>query len=284
MDIFLDTSIQIARLLRPTLKTPIQATLSNYQRKTSGTVALQEFKRRVLKEAAYLLTKLNQTGSYKATLEYVTSVLPQQQNRKRTICLLLLHGILHNRSDDELTERARLYLRTLLIHGEKQFINLLDQVVPDSNCHLAKLPIRELKRYQSYEIETRCSKTMGKCQIGQFLTERQELCNRLLNFLKGLPAERLTSELERARDFLGKVLTQGFSRNIHSEESCLRHGDLILALESHGCDVFYTMNYRESQAFADCLGQDLIVRPNNPDSDEKTFRQSEKPWPPLTPA
>lgn len=279
MDIFLDTSIQIARLLRPALKKPIQASLSNYQRKGSGTVALQEFKRRVLKEAAYLLTKLNQTRSYNATIEYVTSVLPQKQERKRTICLLLLHKILHDRSDEELTERARLYLRTLLMHGEKQFIDSLDEIVPQSNCYLARIPVHEKKRYLSYEIETRCSKTKGKCNVAQFLIEKQDVCRLLAEFLNKLPIERVTRELESGRGFLDKMAANDSVENVPNEEPCLKYGDLLLALESQGCAIFYTMNYRESQAFADFLGQDLVIRPNNPANEEQTFLQSAKPWP-----
>jgi len=275
----LDTSVQIARLLRPALRKPIETSLSRYQRKSSGTIALQEFKRRVLKDAAYLLTKLNQTKSYKSALEYVTSVLPPKQERKKTICQLLLHQILDNRSDEELTERARRYLRTLIMHGEKQFIDSLDEVVPESNCYLARLPVREKKRYLFYEIETRCSKTKGKCQIEQFLFERRDICKGLLEFLTQLPNQRMTTELEKAREFLSKLVAKDFAQIAHSEEPCLRYGDLVLALESQGYAVFYTMNHRESQAFADFLGQDLRVRPNNPENEEQTYLRSAKPWP-----
>jgi len=120
MSIFLDTSILISRLIRDNdLKSKINAFPANHDRKVTGTIALQEFKQRVLKDALYLLAKLNKTKSYMQTLSFVTSALPQQSNRRRTICLLLLHKLLPGRSNDELTERARLYLRVLVLYGKK---------------------------------------------------------------------------------------------------------------------------------------------------------------------
>ena len=275
---FLDTSVQIARLLRQQMKQPIETCVSKYRRKASGTIALQEFKRRVLKEAAYLLTKLNSTKSYAVTLEYVTTVLPRMQERKRTICQLLLQTILHNRSDEELTERARLYLRTFLMHGEKQFLRFVDEIVPRENCYLAKLPVQEKKRYVSYAIETKCSKTGGKCPIGNFLQQKKETCLKLFQFLSQLPPERLTTELEKARDLLEKAASNALFA-ADREEPCLKYGDLLLCLESEGWPAFYTMNYKESQAFADFLGQELVIRPNNPANQEETHRSSAKPWP-----
>lgn len=276
--IFLDTSVQIARLLRPQLRQPIENCVSNYRRKASGTVALQEFKRRVLKEAAYLLTKLNQTNSYSVTLEHVTSVLPRMQERKRTICLLLLHKILHDRSDEELTERATLYLRTLLVHGEKMFLRFLDEIVPPENCYLARLPVKEKKRYLSYTIETRCSKTRGKCRVGDFLHQKKEICRKLFEFLNQLPQQRLTGELQNARELLEKIARNTLGA-AESEEPCLKYGDLLLCLESEDWPAFYTMNYKESQAFADFLGQDLVIRPNNPANQEEIHCSSARPWP-----
>jgi hypothetical protein len=276
--IFLDTSVQIARLLRPQMKQPIENCVSKYRRRASGTVAVQEFKRRVLKEAAYLLTKLNQTNSYHQTLEYVTAVLPKMQERKRTICLLLLHKVLHDRSDQELTERARYYLRTLLMHGEKLFLRFLDEVVPPTNCYLARLPIQEKRRYYSYTIETKCSKTRNRCQIAEFLQQRKEICQELFQFLSQLPQGRLTPELERGREFVGKIVG-GTLNTVDGEEPCLNYGDFLLALESEGWPAFYTMNYRESQAYADFLGQELLIRPNNPASQEQIHQTSSKPWP-----
>jgi len=57
--IFLDTSIQIARFFREKrMKNRIEERLSNYDMVVSSSIVLQEFKRRVLSEALYLLNQL----------------------------------------------------------------------------------------------------------------------------------------------------------------------------------------------------------------------------------
>jgi hypothetical protein len=109
--LFVDTSVQIARFHRePAMKTTIMASLHKYEIKVSSRIALQEYKRRILGEAVYLLNLLNTTGSFQATLEHVTNVLPDAWKRKRNICLSILVSLFPNIADDERTERAQRYL------------------------------------------------------------------------------------------------------------------------------------------------------------------------------
>ena len=279
--VFVDTSIQVARLLRePEMKARIKTWLSQYKLKISSTVALQEFKRRVLRDLFYLLTKLNQTKSYRKALNYITSVLPSFYARKRQICLLALHNIMPGASDEELTERARLYLRTLLVTGEKRFRSDFDSILEGINCYWAKTPVREIRRYATYDFgDTKCSKSRGLCQVGTSLGAKLATCRRLHRFLENLPAKRQTAELAKAQGFLRKVVNAANLENIQEEEPCLAVGDLLIALESEGIPDFYTMNFKESQAFCDFLDQALAVRPNNPVRDEQIFTTSSKPWP-----
>lgn len=279
--VFIDSSIQVSRTIREAaMKARIAAWLSRYRLKVTGTVAIQEFKNRVLRDLAYLLTKLNQTDSYQRSLEYVTNVLPKQHQRKQRICLTVLHNILPGRSDQELTERARLYIRTLLVHGENELRRQMDSVVPGIDCYWAKVPVREKKRYVTYDLgERQCSKTKNLCQVGSALQSKRAVCENLLRFLQSLPPERMTSELQSAHDLLNRIVNGTALQNIHQEEPCLKAGDLLLALESEGVPDFYTMNYRESQAYCDFLQQSLTIRPNNPSNNEHTHLQSSKPWP-----
>ena len=58
--VFLDTSIQIARLVHgPQTKAGIRQRLARHERVFTGLVVRQEFKRRLLKEAEYLLRLLH---------------------------------------------------------------------------------------------------------------------------------------------------------------------------------------------------------------------------------
>jgi hypothetical protein len=279
--VFVDSSIQIAKAIRERpMKEQIAQWLARHDPPVTGLAALQEFKRRVLRECAFLLAKMKKNGSYQNTLDFITSVLPAQLSRKQHICLLLLHQILPGRSDQELTERARLYLRTLLITDEDQFRREWNVIDSGLDCYWARFSIRERRRYSDYDFgETHCSKSLGGCEIGAGINAKLETCRRLLEFLRGLAAERLTRELESARDILERMVMANDSNAIPKEELCLKAGDLLLALDSESAGDFYTMNYRESQAYCDFFEQNLTVRPNNPENDEKMYLNSEKPWP-----
>ncbi|HKZ39578.1 MAG TPA: hypothetical protein VJ044_01370, partial [Candidatus Hodarchaeales archaeon] len=220
--VFVDSSILIAKVIRDKeMKARIKNWLSRYKLKVSGTVALQEFKRRVLRDLAYLLTKLNQNKSYQKTLNYVTSVLPVQQQRKKNICILILHSILPGSSDEELTERARLYCRTLLVNGENLLNCELDSIVSGINCYWSRIPIREKKRYVAYELgEMHCSKSKKQCQVGGALEAKKAVCENLLNFLKTLPTRRITRELQSALEFLDRIVDRDALQRIHDEEPC----------------------------------------------------------------
>ncbi len=281
MAVFVDSSIQIAKAIREwPMKAKIAKWLEHHGPPITGFVALQEFKRRVLREVAYLLAKLTKNGSYQTTLDYITSVLPAQLSRKQKICLLLLHQILPGSSDQELTERARLYLRTLLVTGEDQFRREWGLMDGGLDCYWARFSIRERRRYADYDFGgTCCSQSQGGCEIGVGLNARLETCRRLLGYLRALSPERLTNELESARNILERILVAEDFKAIQNEELCLKAGDLLLALDSEFTRDFYTMNYRESQAYCDFFEQNLTVRPNNPAEDEKIYLKSEKPWP-----
>jgi hypothetical protein len=242
-----------------------------------------EFKRRVLRELAYLLAKLDQTRSYQKTLEHVHQILPAQQRRKEKICTSLLHQILPGATDEELTERSRRYFRTLLMTGENLFNSEFDEVLPGVDCFLANTPaVIEKQRYKKYQLgNIHCSKTKTQCRVGEALTRMLPRCKSLHDFLQSLPAERLTPELEAARDFLNRIVNGPSLEKIHDEDACLEVGDLLIAIESASIEHFYTMNYRESQAFCDFFGQNLTVRPNDPTHDEITHAHSARPWPSL---
>ena len=279
--VFVDTSILVAKVVRePAMKARIKSWLDRFQLKVSGRVALQEFKSRVLRDVAYLLYKLNQTGSYMATLNHVTNVLPRQAQRKQRICLPLLHQVLPGgTSDQELTERARLYLRTLLVYGQKHIELELDALQPSITCYWSTVAVVEKRPYSDYDFgDRKCSKSRGRCQISEDLQARMPLCRRLLAFIQALPPERVTTEIDHARTVLDKVVNGEIGR-IDEEDPCLTAGDLLLALDSEPVREFYTMNYRESQAYCDALGQNLTIRPNDPARDEEEYLASARPWP-----
>ena len=258
--IFLDTSIQIARIVHgPEIKQKIQERISEYDLPVSSEIVKQEFKRRLLKEAQYLLNQLNRLGSYSRVNRHVIDTLPPQQNRKRNICLEMLGTILEE-SDADLTERAKRTLRTLLKFGLDDFENTVKHIVRDAGCTCARFPVVERKRGKEYDFgKDKCSKVGGTCGIVEFLRGRSEEIGGVLEELKSLPDAERTDELKRIQEFIEQFLADPDSAN--QNDPCLKVGDLLIAMESVGIPVFYTLNAKESKHLCRRLGQDMIVRP-----------------------
>ncbi len=277
--IFTDTSIHIARLLRePEMKKIIEERLAQYDLVVASSVVLQEFKRRVLPDAIYLINQLNNKGSYQKVKRHVTHVLPDAMKRKRQICLGMLEKIFEsvdNANDSELTERAKRYLHTLIKHGSTYLKNKLGHIIQGTDCYLSKIPIKVKVPYKKYEqAEKKCSQVCHLCPITDFLKENATLCNKILKYLSKL--QNKTKELGNTLDFLQVFVDNPDS--IHEKNPCYSVGDLLISLESNKIPDFYTMNFKESKFFCDILDQNLIVLPHNPDKKDRIFSKQSKPW------
>src|SRR5208282_3205176 len=129
---FLDTTIQIARLVHCRItKDRIKLEISSFDCSVTSLVVWQEFKRRLLKDAKYLINLLNNYGSYDETMRHVTR-LPKEQRRKQMICLGTLQSIMDaagaRRGDAELAERGQRILRSLIQGGLRRFEQSVDFV------------------------------------------------------------------------------------------------------------------------------------------------------------
>src|SRR6185295_156793 len=93
-DLFLDTSIQIARHVHgPRTKAAIEQRLQHHSRVATSLVVRQEFKRRLLKEADYLLRLLFRYESFDEVHQHVIRLFGPWHDRKRNICLQTLAQI-----------------------------------------------------------------------------------------------------------------------------------------------------------------------------------------------
>ncbi len=240
--VFLDTSIQIARIVHnEEIKVRIAWRISQYDLTVSSEVVKQEFKRRLLKEAQYLLNQLNRLTSLQKVMRHVIDNLPPQQNRKRNICLQTLQTIFEGRDDSDLTERAKSSLRMLLRFGLNDFEDNVKHVERIAGCACSKFPVIERKPYKDYDLgKDNCSKVAENCGIAAFLVSRKELASRILDHLRSLDAGRKTEELQRAEQFLETYLES--PGDAPKGDPCLKVGDLIIALESSKIPEFYTLN------------------------------------------
>jgi hypothetical protein len=260
----------------PETKARIQAQIERHDISVSSEVVKQEFKRRLLKEAQYLLNQLNKRGSYEKVRRHVLDCLPPQMVRKQKICLQTLESIFEGRDDEELTERAKRSLRRLIKFGLGEFEETVGSIVREVACACSRYPVQE-KKTGVFDFGTdRCSKVEGACGIASFLDQRRDILVRIREALRSLPPMRKTQELTRAEAFLDQVLEDPGSAM--GNDPCLKVGDLVFALESVGIPIFYTLNYRESRHYCRWLDQDLIVRPINPEHEDILCAQSEPDW------
>jgi hypothetical protein len=275
--VFVDTSVQIARVIgSPELKEWIERRLGRYARVVSGLVVRQEFKRRLLKEAKYLLEKLDETKTVVRLRRHLIDHLPRQLERKRNICLTLLQTIDEQDNEGDHADRLRSFLHALLRDGmDEEFDSRVNEVVHDSGCACA---VRRVQRTgpnrDRYEFGTdQCSKSDEPCGVVAFLVGHRELTRAILGRLQELTGDAKTSELANAERFLLRVLEE--PSGAERLDPCLKVGDLLIALESVGVPHFYTLNRRESEHLCPVLGQVLIVRPKNDAYDDEVIPPAE---------
>ena len=279
--IFLDTSIQIARKVHsPEIKKIIETQISNYHISTSSLVVKQEFKRRLIKEAHYLLKQIKFRKSYSKVLRHVHN-LPQQQRRKMNICLDTLLTIDENDNEKDRTDRAICFFQDLLRNGLQDFNQSVDHVFEDSNCACGKKQIKP-KSNDEYDFGTnKCSRTEGTCGISNFLNEHESNLNKISSHLKNIPASdvkgKKSKELQNIEEFVNSCISD--SKKIEEKNPCYTVGDLLIALESSDIPTFYTLNGKESQHLCRILNQNLIVRRKNPEHDDITCLKNVENWP-----
>ncbi len=275
--VFLDTSIMIARFVHsPETKQRISARLAQYGFVTTGLVVRYEFRRRLLKEALYLLKQLNRLGSLDKLQRHVHDVLPQQQDRKRRICLQTIFTVYENASDEDRTERAKLFLKSLLKSGLSEFDELVDHVITESGCACGKISLRQ-KNTGNFDVgPEKCSKVAEVCEIGEFFRLNQDAIEQVRTHLVEVGLSNCSNELKGTVDFTDELKRD--DADLRSKDPCLTIGDFLIALESRNVPSMYTVNSRESKRLCRALNQTLIVRKQNPEHDDVVCDRESTDW------
>jgi hypothetical protein len=279
--LFLDTSIRVAQLVhRPKTKERIRQRIRKYGRTVTGLVVRQEFKRRLLAEAEYLLRILHRYDSFDEVQQHVIRLPGEFKGlqRKRNICLQTLAQV-HGGTDKERAERLRLYLRSLLVVGLGRFDQNVDILRTASGCACGRIEVVEKVPLRKYDVGPKnCSRLKpGQCGIIQFLANSPEARQKILQKLHSLQPGEKTRELQAAEKFL-ELLNRRLNQAT-GEDPCLTVGDLLIALESEGVPNFFTLNSRESQHLCRALGQTLIVRPIDPSTSDVVCDRDAADWP-----
>jgi hypothetical protein len=268
--VFLDTSIQISRFFKSDdLKRKIHERLSKFDVVVTGLIVRNEFRRRVLAEAQYLLRLLDKYRSAHRVRQHVNDQLGGWQNqRKRNICLDLLESFYPQSDDRDHTDRLRSLLRSLLIAGMDEFDESVDAIVTDSGCACGRQSVREIEAYKKYDLgSSSCKDYKAQCGINQFLFEKVEALRSIKAFLESVPEPEMTAELKAIESAIAHILSGG--AKTAEMELCKTVGDLLIALESSHIPSFYTQNVHESRHLCRALTQTMIYRSNHAgDEDE----------------
>ena len=276
--VFLDTTIQIARKIHsPPTKKRIAERIKSYDLTVTGQIVRQEFKRRFLKDARYLLDLFKRYKSYKDVMHHVVDVLTSFHQRKQKICLELLATFFPEELDEDLTDRSILLLKALLEFGLDEFDSSVGHVVRESGCSLAEMPVKKTR--SGYDLgKDRCSGSQD-CEVAKFLSKHKSKLEELLTYLSDVEDKAKSDEIRHIEAFIGDVLKNPDSTSVQLHEPCKTVGDLLIALESTGIPSVYTMNGKESQHLCRVMSQDLIVRSTNPDHEDVVCSKGDTNWP-----
>jgi hypothetical protein len=268
--VFVDTSIQISRRFKSDhLKSRIEDRLSKFDLVLTGLVVRNEFRRRVMSEAVYLLRLLEKYKSAKRVHEHVNDELGGWQNqRKRNISLNLLTKFYPEANDAEHTDILRRSLRSLLIAGLDDFDESVDSVIYDSCCACGHESVREIEAYKKYNIGNNSCKAAGQgCGVRPFLVSKMKELKMLSDHLRKTPASEKSEEIQRIEQTLTVLLEM--PEDVSGLELCQEVGDLLIALESSHIPTFYTQNVHESRHLCHALRQKLFYRDNHPANEDK---------------
>jgi hypothetical protein len=267
------------------MKARIAGRLETYDLTVTGEVVKQEFKRRVLMEARYLLELLNTNNSFQQTRRRVVSHLTKFQDRKRNICLETLEtiqetligpGIDEGVRDSDLTERAKSFLGMLIRFGLARFERDVGHLEKSLGCAASRRRIAQKKNGAFDFGPDKCSKSAEECGVANFLSERIDALKAISEYLASLQQSEKSDELKKTEEVVREFISNvDDARNLNP---CSTVGDLLIALESKGIPDFYTMNYKESQHLCKVFGQSMIYRPTNDTEEDVECLAQNEDW------
>ncbi|MDB4766542.1 hypothetical protein OAG71_02510 [bacterium] len=271
MNIFLDTSIEVARTTHcKEIRQKIEEREMLYDASLVSSVVLKEFRQRVLKDARYVLDLIHRHGNISAVIHQVNR-LPWQQARKQSICIGLIGLLFEDESEDSKLDRATLLLQVLIENG----LALIEQrsLVIKKACSMpdAGITKKTSKRGKvSYDFgPPDCSKVCD-CPIKSFLESKRDELQKILVELN--QSSKLTKELEAIKSF---VESHDSFEGIEQETPCDTVGDLLIALESSTVAEFMTLNIKESESLCRSLGQTLVWVKTNPDKEIEVLKPAQ---------
>lgn len=260
--LFLDTTIQIERIVSPAQRrVQLQATLANHRLLTS-TYVLGEFLRTLVKDAVQLHHRLEQATHF----DEVITQLGQHPNKREAGRMMLILGTLlrAERASQSITfapemrvqlqERLARYIKFALVD---LFFLGIDEMLDSTQCGLARerptVTPAANGNGSFFHLRTQCTRHVRECDLAEQMTIwRPELA---------ALADGLTRESDPVLVRMGQ-LAQQISEDpvIARGRNCTWYlGDLVIALELPADVPLYTTNVRHFAPILAILGKKLYV-------------------------
>ena len=259
---FVDTTILTDVLLKPGEKREAaQKTLRQFEVTELPVYAIKEFKAGPLTHYVYIHNKLDQTGSFRRTIDAIQK-LNYYQQRKASTALEALSAAMDSfggRTLPELEERYgdkashdrvtcdlhRLALRTLIVKAWKRRRSVTSRVVVPLKCYFEVEP--KMKRGK-IELTNKSCHVDPECCLADMLRSRPNALKKLLQATEDLE----TKESRLTAKALRKVQK---SRVVISDQDCRDIGDAIFAFFAPDDAVILTTNIKDHKPLAEALNK-----------------------------
>lgn len=252
IEIFLDTSIHIARLKSRKLKKTIGDTLNLYAWRGTCGYAKLEYGNNILSIAGFLLDKLKEKGRLERLRFYMHNELPQLYYGKHVTWFSnLLHAYFN---EPEATERAERSLRHLLRMGTDAVSALCDETRDGIKCSWANQD-----RSVRWKNPSRSKFSRAVCRIDEFFAENQVLFCSIRDAIRKLKADMMTDELQRFAELIDQACQN--PKILRDCGKCPGLADALIAVHSHSYGSFFTQNIAESQVLCPVMKQKLVYLP-----------------------
>lgn len=260
---FVDTTILTDVLLKPGEKRDVaQKALQQFEVTELPVYAIKEFKAGPLQHYAYLHNKLDQTGSFRRTIEAIQKI-NFYQRRKASTALEALSAAMDSfghRTSPELEERYgdkasydrvscdlhRDALKVLIFKAWKRRRSVTSRVVIPLTCYSEVEP--EMKRGKIQLTHKSCE-VDPECCLADTLRSQPDALKKLLSATENLQ----TKENQRRAKALKEIIRK--SRFVVTDRVCRDLGDAIFALFAPDDAVILTTNIRDHKPLSEALNK-----------------------------
>ncbi len=242
--LFLETTIQIGRLLgEPKDKNEIASCLSQFNRIVTSTYVKMEFKRRAIRDLAYLHNIISSADSFPDIFFRMKKLPPEQKRKINGLIASLGNFFLYLQSEemketkvDELLEIAQYYFKHLCDVLWKKFDENINTILNETDCSNAKYG----PKFEDGKIycQLTCKQIKEKCKIIKFFEDNRLDIKKIFN--EFLQIEDLDDEQNKMKKVIEKALKH--PQNMASYKNCASCGDLIIALECPEDSILFTTN------------------------------------------